>query len=160
MAVAPAVETFLRSRDIPYELLIHPRSVSSTYTAQHAHVPGIQLAKSVLLEDESGYLVAVLPSTHKLDLGKLRNQLDRMLTLAVEREVSALFSDCDPGAIPAPIFNPGEAYEVETVVDDTLLQQAEIYFEGGDHETLVHVHGRDFRALMAALPHGCFAYPA
>lgn len=156
MAVARAVETFLRSHDVPYELLIHPRSVSAARTAQLSHVPGIRLAKSVLLEDESGYLIAVLPSTHRLDLGKLGSQLDRVLTLAVEREVSALFYDCDLGAVPAL----GKAYQVETVVDDTLLRQPEIYFEGGDHEALVHLSGRDFRALMADLPHGRFTYPA
>ena len=70
--------------------------------------------------------------------------------------MSALFYDCDLGAVPAL----GKAYEVETVVDDTLLRQPEIYFEGGDHEALVHLSGRDFRALMADLPHGRFTYPA
>lgn len=154
MAIAQSVEAFLQAHEVPYELVKHPRSVSSMRTAEVSHVPGDQLAKSVLLEDESGYIVAVLPSTRKLDLGKLRHHLDRMVGLAVEHEVTEIFRDCDPGAIPAL----ARAYDVETIVDDTLLQQSEVYFEGGDHEALVHMSGRDFRALMADAPHGRFTY--
>ena len=117
-------------------------------------LPGEQLAKSVLLQDANGYLIALLPSTRKLDLGKLRHHLDRMVQLAVEQDVERIFSDCERGAVPAL----GNAYDVVTIVDDTLLTQPEIYFEAGDHEELVHMSGRDFRALMADLPHGHFTY--
>lgn len=154
MAIASAVQEFLQTHEVPYELVHHPRAVSSMRAAEVSHVPGDQLAKSVLLEDEQGYLVAVLPSTRKLDLGKLRHQLDRMVGLAVEHEVAEIFRDCDPGAIPAL----ARAYDVETIVDDTLLQQSEVYFEGGDHEALIHMSGRDFRTLMADAPHGRFTY--
>lgn len=154
MAIAPAVEQFLQAHELPYDLVSHPRALSASRTAQVSRVPGDQLAKSVLLQDPSGYVVAVLPSTRRLDLGKLRHHLDRMMELAVEDEVEDLFCDCDRGAIPAI----AKAYNVETVVDDTLLQQPEVYFESGDHEALVHMSGRDFRALMADLPHGRFTY--
>jgi Ala-tRNA(Pro) deacylase len=123
-------------------------------TAEVAHVPGVQLAKSVLLEDEQGYLMAVIPSTHRLDLGKLHHQLNRMVGLAVEREVTELFRDCDPGAIPAL----GTAYHVEAIIDDELLQQPDVYFEAGDHEALVHVSGRTFGNMMAGVAHGRFAH--
>jgi Ala-tRNA(Pro) deacylase len=156
MAIAHSIETFLRQHDIDYELVSHPRSVSSSHTAELAHVPGAQLAKSVLLEDESGYLMAVIPSTHRVDLGKLHHQLQRRVGLAIEREVTEIFSDCDPGAIPAI----GPAYHVATIVDDTLLQQPDIYFEAGDHEALVHVSGQTFGALMAGVPHAQFAHHA
>ena len=154
MALAPAVEDFLEQQSITYDVVLHPRSVSSTRIAQVAHVPGDQLAKSVLLEDEYGYLIAVIPATHRLDLGKLHRQLDRRVGLAIEREVTELFRDCDPGAIP-PL---GFAYNVETVVDDTLLNQPDIYFEAGDHEALVHVSGNAFAAMMAGTPHGRFTH--
>lgn len=154
MPIAQSVQSFLQDHSVHYDVVRHPRSVSSMRTAEVAHVPGDRLAKAVLLEDDSGYVVAVLPSTRKLDLGKLRHHLDRMVALAVESEVGEVFRDCDPGAIPAL----GKAYDVETVVDDTVLQQPEVYFEGGDHEELVHMSGREFRELMADLPHGRFSY--
>jgi Ala-tRNA(Pro) deacylase len=154
MAIAHAVEEFLRTHDVRYELVAHPRALSSARTAEAAHVPGEQLAKSVLLEDEQGYLMAVIPSTHRLDLGRLHRQLKRRVGLAVEREVAELFRDCDPGAIPAL----GAAYRVDSIVDDTLLQQPEVYFEAGDHEALVHVSGPAFGAMMRGVPHGQFAH--
>lgn len=156
MSIARSVEQFLKDHDVDYELVRHPRSVTSMRTAEAAHVPGGQLAKSVLLEDEAGYLVAVIPATHRVDLGKLHRQLNRRIGLAVEREVTELFPDCDPGAIPAI----GAAYRVETIVDDSLLAQPEVYFEAGDHEALVHLSGTEFRVMMAGAPHGQFTQPA
>jgi len=154
MAIAQAVENYLRVQELPYDTIEHPKAVSSAHVAEAAHVPGDRVAKSVLLQDANGYIVAVLPSTRKLHLGKLRHQFDRMLGLAPEREVMKLFSDCDAGAIPAV----GHAYDLTTVIDDSLLEQPEIYFEAGDHEALIHMNGRYFRALMADLPHGHFTY--
>jgi len=152
MAIARTIQEFLASHDIDYELVEHPRSVTSMRTAQAAHIPGERLAKSVLLEDDTGYLMAVIPSTHRVDLGKLHLQLKRRVGLAVEQEIAELFGDCDRGAIPAI----GAAYRIEAIVDDTLLQQPDVYFEAGDHEALVHMSGREFSLLMAGLRHGGF----
>jgi Ala-tRNA(Pro) deacylase len=48
----------------------------------------------------------------------------------------------------------GEAYNVPMLVDESLLRLPDVYFEGGDHEDLVHVAGDDFRALMRHARHG------
>jgi Ala-tRNA(Pro) deacylase len=145
---------FLKQHAVEYELINHPHSVSSLHTAQVAHVPGDQLAKSVLLEDESGYLMAVIPSTHRVDLGTLHHRLQRRVGLAIEREVTELFPDCDPGAIPAI----GPAYRVATIIDDALLDEPDVYFEAGDHEALVHVSGQAFGTMMAGVPHARFTH--
>lgn len=154
MSIARSVEQYLKEHAVDYELVHHPRSVTSMSKARLAHVPGEQLAKSVLLEDEAGYLMAVIPSTHRIDLGKLHHQHNRRIGLAVEREVTELFPDCDPGAIPAI----GAAYSLDTIIDDTLLAQPDVYFEAGDHEELVHLSGAEFGALMAGVPHGQFTH--
>ena len=154
MAIAPAVEAFLEEHSIEYDVVRHPRTLSSARTAEFAHVPGKQLAKSVLLEDEQGYLIAVVPATHKVDLGKLHHQLNRRVGLAIEREAAELFHDCDRGAIP-PL---GDAYNIETIVDESLLQQEDVYFEAGDHEALVHVTGQTFVAMMSGTAHGRFTH--
>jgi len=54
----------------------------------------------------------------------------------------------------API---GEPYGIETIVDDSIAEQADIYFEGGDHATLVHLAGLAFCKLMAHAKHGRFS---
>lgn len=152
MAIARAIQEFLESHDVDYELVEHPRTVSSMRTAQAAHIPGERLAKSVLLEDDKGYLMAVIPSTHRVDFGKLHHQLHRRVGLAIEQEVADVFDDCDRGAIPAI----GAPYRIDAIVDDTLLQQPDVYFEAGDHEALVHMSGSQFGLLMAGVPHGGF----
>jgi Ala-tRNA(Pro) deacylase len=128
-----------------YELITHERTRDSTHSAQAAHIPGNQLAKCAMLEDSQGYLMAVLPATHKVGLGAVRRHLNRMLGLAPGQELAGLFKDCEPGAIP-PL---GEAYGIETIVDESLIGSQDIYFEAGDHLALVHVTGNDFLRLMA-----------
>lgn len=153
MAIARSVEQFLQKHHVAYQLVSHPRTLSAMRTAQAAHIPGERLAKSVLLEDDIDYLMVVIPSTHRVDFGSLRQQLSRRVGLAIEDEVVALFPDCEPGAIPAV----GAAYRVDTIVDDSLLQQPDVYFEAGDHQALVHVSGRAFGAMMNDVQHGHFA---
>jgi Ala-tRNA(Pro) deacylase len=76
------------------------------------------------------------------------------LGLATESELVGLFKDCEIGAIP-PI---GPAYGIETVVDDSLLQENDVYFEAGDHEELIHVSGKQFRDLVAGARYGRFSH--
>ncbi|TIP97985.1 MAG: aminoacyl-tRNA deacylase, partial [Mesorhizobium sp.] len=75
------------------------------------------------------------PSTHRIELGTLQDVMHQRIGLASEDEVVSLFEDCDTGAIP-PI---GAAYDVPVIVDESLGNAGDIYFEGGDHRTLVHV---------------------
>ena len=117
------------------------------------HVPGDRLAKSVVLEDDDGLVMAVLPSTFHIKLGRLSRQLDRKLRLASESDLPALFGDCELGAIPAV----GPAYGMLTVIDKNLGAQPEIYFEAGDHEELIHMKQEEFTILMHDAVDGGFA---
>ena len=131
----------------------HGYTNSSMNTAEAAKVPGDQLAKSIILEDEDGYLMAVLPATHHVEIGRLSQQLNRKLGLATESEIARLFTDCELGAIP-PV---GEAYGMEMIMEDSLSTCEDVYFEGGDHTDIVHVHGEDFKRLMRTAMHGQFS---
>lgn len=144
MAMAETLTRYLHTQDASYDLLHHAHTATSMEAAQAAHIPGNQLAKTVLLEDEAGYVVAVLPATHRIDLGELHRQLNRRLGLADESEISHLFMDCELGAL-TPI---GLAYGIDTIVDDSLAEQVEVYFDAGDHEQLVHVSGETFGNLL------------
>jgi Ala-tRNA(Pro) deacylase len=98
----------------------------------------------VILEDDLGYVMVVLPSNRQVNLGELHRQLNRNLGLATESELGSLFTDCETGALPAM----GPAYGLETVVDDLLAEQPDIYFEAGDHEQLIHVSAEAFQMLL------------
>ncbi|MGH6660952.1 MAG: aminoacyl-tRNA deacylase [Rhodospirillales bacterium] len=154
MAIAITLEQYLADSDIDYETLTHPRAVSSSQTAEVSHIPGSRLAKAVLLkEGKDSYLLAVLPASHHIRLDQLREWLGRPVALATEEEIEALFSDCDLGAVP-PI---GNAYGIDVVVDDSLVGDDDIYFEAGDHATLVRVAGTTFEKLMGSARQGQFS---
>src|SRR5262249_33533180 len=94
-------------------------------------------------------LMAILPASHKLDLQTLGRELNRDgLTLADERELNTLFRDCERGAVP-PL---GPVYDIETVLDSSLADTPVIYFEAGDHLTLIRLKGENFRQLMDNVP--------
>jgi Ala-tRNA(Pro) deacylase len=108
----------------------------------------------VVLEDENGYLMVVVPSNRRVDLGELHRIMNRNLGLATEGELTNLFADCDVGALP-PI---GPAYGIETLVDDAIAEQPDIFFEAGDHEQLIHVSAEGFNVLLGEdTRHGQFS---
>jgi len=150
MSIATTLREYLENEGIEYDVLAHPLTQSASETAHAAHIPGDLLVKSVVLEDERGYVMAVIPSTHRVEIGKLSKHLNRKLGLATENELSRLFDDCETGAIP-PI---GQAYGMDVVIDDDCIsERSDVYFEGGDHTELIHVSGRDFETLMSAVKH-------
>lgn len=154
MAIANTLQNFMLTAGVHYDVLPHPRTLSSNRTAQAAHVSGDRMAKAVLLEDDQGYVLAVLPASHRLALGEVHHAMQRILGLATEGEIAELFRDCDIGAIP-PF---GAPYGIETILDDSLMEQPQIYFEAGDHEDLIRVSGKEFQSLLRNARHGHFSH--
>ena len=155
MTIANKLESYLLQQDASYQLTAHEHSDFSMDTAEKAHVPGDALAKGILVKDEEGYLLVVLPSDYHIELKTLRTLLRQEVELATESEVGTLFNDCDPGAVP-PI---GAAYGIKTIWDPntSLGQLDDIYFEAGDHDHLIHVSGEQFHELMASAERGQFS---
>ena len=152
MPIAHRVSEYLAEQDADFDIIRHPHSSTSIESAQLAHVPGNRIAKSVVLGDERGYLLAVLPASARVDLGELHRQTNRNLGLASEYELGALFDDCEPGAVP-PF---GNVYNMDTIVDESLVEQSDIYFEAGDHERLIHVSAETFENLLGDVQHSEF----
>jgi Ala-tRNA(Pro) deacylase len=128
-----------------YEILFHEPTMSSMRTAEACHISGDCLAKGVVLRRNDSYLLAVLPASHRINLPELRMELGEDVDLASESSIDGLFSDCAHGAVP-PI---GECYGLDVIVDETIDRQPEIYFEAGDHTTLVHMTQAEFARLNA-----------
>ncbi len=153
MAIAITLQNFLASRGADYDVVFHSPTATSRQTARAAHIPAGCLVKSVVLQDEHGYLMAVVPADSKVRVADLERQLHRRLRLATEDEIASLFADCERGAVPAL----GVAYGLETVVDYSVESAPEVYFEGGDHQALVHMRGEQFSNLMRDAGHSRFA---
>ena len=154
MAVAATVQRFLEQLSVEYDLISHPHTGSSHGTAEAAHVSEDHIAKAVIVKDMAGYAMVVVPASNWVDVEHLRKELNRDLHLATEEELAKLFSDCEAGAVP-PL---GPAYGVETFLDQALTSLANIYFEAGDHEQLVHMAGDDFRTLLGGVRHGYYSH--
>jgi Ala-tRNA(Pro) deacylase len=154
MGIALTLKQYLDTHHAPYDVMVHERTATARQTARECEVPNACLAKGVLLRDGDGYMLAVLPASRQLDEAELAQFTDRPVELATENEMAMIFRDCAPGAVP-PI---GEAYGLETVVDDYLMAERDIYFEGGDHESLVHMRGEAFQELVRGVRHGNFAH--
>ena len=144
MGMAARLRWFLDTRGVRYETLPHPHSSNSLETAREAHVPEDRLAKSVILEDERGYIMAILPASCRISLVDLEHQIHRKLELASEAELGQLFKDCEIGAVP-PI---GDPYGIPAVVDDRLWGADDVFFEAGDHEDIIHLSGEAFHELQ------------
>ncbi|HEX2011826.1 MAG TPA: YbaK/EbsC family protein [Roseateles sp.] len=156
MSIPSRLTRYLRQQDARYDSDLHRPSRSSAETARQAHVSPHQLAKSVILEDDTGHmLMAVLPADAQVELPALAELLGRRsLRLCEEAQVARLFGDCCPGAVPAL----GMAWGVETAVDDALVDgNAVIYMEAGDHERLLRMSREQFSALMRPARHGHFS---
>lgn len=139
---------------VQYEVSEHRLSNCSAQTARVAHVPPRLVAKSVILEDDDGIVMAVIPADRYVMVGRLASLLGRRaLHLADENRIAAVFGDCDRGAVP-PV---GMAWGIETVVDEELAGHEVVYFEGGDHRRLLKMPAGQFAALMRAARHGRFS---
>lgn len=154
MSLGRKCKEYLKDSGVDFEILEHRRTDTSSMTAKEAHIPGDRLAKGVVLHHDGGYLLVVLPSTHHVELGTLERTVGCRLDLATETEVGSVFADCALGAIPPT----GLAYDLETLVDEELDRQPEVYFESGDHRTLVRVTGEGFRRLMASAQYTQFSH--
>lgn len=149
MAIASSLQQYLERNHVPYEVIPHQRSGTMRAAAHCAGLPEEAVVKAVLVEDDDGFMLAAVPASCNVELNKLAKVVNRPVDLAKESDISTLFTDCERGALP-PV---GAAYGVDVVVDESLDDQYDLYFEGGDHCSLVHIKGEDFERLMPDARH-------
>lgn len=153
MSIPSSIQRFLQDHDVKYDVVDHAVAYTSLGAARAAHVQPGELVKAILLEDDRGYVVAVVPANCQVKLGAIRRQTGRQLALATEREVRERFPDCDAGAVPVL----ASVYGIETIWDDRLMEHSRVYFDAGDHERLLCMAGKDLVALLGHSPHGHIA---
>lgn len=149
MTISTKLRTYMDRCGVAFEEVPHAFAFQPSKAAEATHIPGKRVAKGVLVRAGDDYLLAVVPSSKQVALGHLGELLGRDVRLAEEHESVPLFEDCDLGAMP-PI---GAAFGLVTVLDDSLMASDDVYFEGGDHRTLVHVGGGDWRRLLSDAGH-------
>ena len=139
------VTEFLDKEGVKYETLDHAPVFSSQGLAAIEHEPGKYVAKPVLVKADDRYIMCVLPAPRKVDLGRLKGQLDAAsVVLADENEIGELFPDCELGAEP-PF---GNLYDLPTVMDRTLEKDDHIVFQAGTHGKAIRLSMADYRRLV------------
>jgi Ala-tRNA(Pro) deacylase len=155
MSIAPTFQQYLTAENIKYDVIPHQPTMSSMRTAEACQISEDCLAKGVVLRRDrgEGYLLAVLPASHHVQLSGLRDEFGEDVQMAEEAEIDRLFWDCAHGAVP-PV---GRCYGLPVVVDESINAQPEIYMEAGDHRTLVHVGRAQFAHMTVDARHGRFS---
>ncbi|MCW8804333.1 MAG: YbaK/EbsC family protein [Ignavibacteriaceae bacterium] len=139
------LKAFLDENKIKYVSIQH----SSAYTAQEiaaiAHIPGKDLAKTVIIKIDGKMAMAVLPASYKVSFDNLKDTLGaKEVRLAYEQEFIDKFPDCEAGAMP-PF---GNIYGMEVFVAESLAEDEEIAFNACNHTELIKMSFSDFERLV------------
>jgi Ala-tRNA(Pro) deacylase len=139
------VKDYLDSHQIKYVTITH----SPVYTAQEiaasAHIPGKELAKTVMVKIDGKTAMAVLPASYRVDFDLLKGATEASsVELASEADFENMFPGCELGAMP-PF---GNLYGIEVFVAASLAEDAEIAFNAGSHSELIRLSYKDFESLV------------
>ncbi|MBI4517777.1 MAG: YbaK/EbsC family protein [Deltaproteobacteria bacterium] len=146
MPILMKLRDFLDSNSVRYEVASHRQAFTAQEVAAAEHVPGIEVAKVVMLRSGGDFVMVVLPAPYHVDLARARELLGKPdLRLAAEQEFAPLFPKCEAGAMP-PF---GNLFNVPVWVDEALARDDEIVFNAGTHTQTVRMKYADFARLVA-----------
>jgi Ala-tRNA(Pro) deacylase len=144
MPVRKLIE-FLNSHKIKYVTIDHSVAYTAQEAAASAHIPGKELAKTVMVKIDDKMTMAVLPASYKVDFGLLKKAAGASkVVLAGEQEFADMFPECEVGAMP-PF---GNLFGVEVYVAAALAGDEEIVFRAGSHTELLRLSYKDFERLV------------
>jgi len=139
------LKEFLDSHNVKYVTVSHSRAFTAQETATSAHIPGKELAKTVMVKMNGKMAMAVLPASSKVDFDILKKATgSATIEIANEKEFKDLFPDCEIGAMP-PF---GNLYGMDVFVAESLTEDKEIAFNAGSHRELVKLAYKDFERLV------------
>ena len=136
---------FLDSKNIKYVTIEHSKAYTANEIAATAHIPGKELAKTVMVKIEGKMTMTVLPASCKINFELLQEATGASnVELSSEQEFKDMFPGCEIGAMP-PF---GNLYGMEVLVDKSLCEDEEIAFNAGSHTELIRLSYKDFEGLV------------
>ena len=139
------LKEFLNSNQIKYVLISHSPAYTAQEIAASAHIPGKELAKTVVVKIDGKLAMAVLPASCQVDFDLLKGAAGaRQVELATEQEFRNKFPGCELGAMP-PF---GNLYDMEVFAAESLSVDEEIAFNAGSHTELLRLAYHDFQRLV------------
>lgn len=144
MAVAKLKE-LLNREGVKYSVITHAPAFTMQEVAASAHIPGKQLAKTVIVKLDGEMAMAVLPANQKVIMQDLRDMTGSdNVKFATESEFEKRFPDCEIGAMP-PF---GNLYDMEVFVAESLAGNDEIAFPACTHSEIIKMSYADFDRLV------------
>lgn len=148
---------FLDNNKIKYVTISHSPAFTAQQIAASAHIPGKELAKTVIIRIDGKMAMAVLSASCKIDFDMLKESVGaKKIELATERDFKDLFPECEIGAMP-PF---GNLYDMDVYVAETLAEGNEIAFNAGSHTELIRLGYADFEKLVKPKVVKCSGEPA
>ncbi len=142
---AKKLKEFLDSNKVKYVSISHSSAYTAMEIAAMAHVPGKDLAKTVMIKINGQMAMVVLPATHMIKMDLLRKAVGSDdVRLSTEQEFKDKFTDCEVGAMP-PF---GNLYNLQVYVSNSLKEDEEIAFNAGTHTELIKLSYKDFERLV------------
>jgi Ala-tRNA(Pro) deacylase len=143
--VLQKLTSYLDSHNIKYTVITHSQAFAAREIAATAHIPGKELAKTVIARVDGKLVMAVVPASDMVDFRLLKDAVGaKAAQLAGEDEFRYRFPECELGAMP-PF---GNLYDMEVLVADDLAEDEEIAFNAGSHRELVKMAYKDFAQLV------------
>lgn len=140
------LKEFLDSHNVRYVTISHSPAYTAQQIAESAHIPGKELAKTVIVKIGDKLAMAVVPASLNVNLRHLQEAIGSgQIDLASETEFKDLFPDCEVGAMP-PF---GNLYDMEVYVAEQLTEDDTIAFNAGSHTELVRLSYKDYEKLVA-----------
>jgi len=139
------LKKFLDEHEIKYVTISHSPAYTAQEIAESAHIPGKEMAKTVIVELDGEMAMAVLPANRKIILQDLREitGCDKV-RFASEDAFKEKFPDCETGAMP-PF---GQLYDMDVYVAESLCDNEEIAFNAGSHTEIIKMAYKDFERVV------------
>ncbi|MCR4440503.1 MAG: YbaK/EbsC family protein [bacterium] len=139
------LKEFLDRNKVKYTTINHSTAYTAQEIAAAAHVPGKELAKTVVVKIDGKMALAVLPASRRIDFARLQQLAGaKKVELASEQEFKELFPECEVGAMP-PF---GNLYGIEVYAAQELAEDEQIAFNAGSHTQLIKLAYKDFERLV------------
>ena len=136
---------FLDSNKVKYVVMTHSAAFTAQDVAQSAHIPGKEVAKTVIVWMDGAMAMAVLPASQMVDFNLLKEVTGaKNVELASESEFKDRFPECEVGAMP-PF---GNLFTMRVFVSNSLKEDKEIAFNAGSHRELVRMAYADYERLV------------
>lgn len=140
------LKEFLDVNNVHYETLTHPTTYTAQHTAESAHIPVREMAKTVMVKIDGKMAMAVVPTSQRVDLDLLQKATGATnVELATEQEFEDMFPGCEVGAMP-PF---GNLYGMEVFVSPKLAEDESIAFNAGSHTELIRLSYKDYAQLVS-----------